>query len=84
MSPTTQYRTSDNADVTTIAPNTRSVRNAFCESCIQIPSPSFAPTYSPNTAPITAYTTAIRSPVKNDGSAVGQRSLRNAWASVAP
>ena len=83
-SPTTQYRTSEIADVTRIAANTRSVRNAFWDSCIQIPSPSRAPTYSPNTAPITAYTTAIRSPVKNAGSAVGQRSFRNACPSRRP
>src|SRR3954452_2795946 len=82
--PTIQYRTSDTADVTTIAANTRSVRNAFCDSCIQIPSPSYAPTYSPNTAPITPYVAAIRSPVNSDGSDAGQRSLANTCRLDAP
>ena len=67
-----------------IATKTRSARNAFRESCIQMPSPWNAPTYSAKMAPTTAYVAAIRIPVKNDGSAAGQRSFRNTWRSVAP
>ena len=49
-----------------------------------MPSPAVAPTYSAKIAPVTAYVMPIRSAVKNDGMACGNRTSRNRCQRDAP